>query len=68
MKSFMAGVANVTSLSLGSNFPTILSVPHSFMKSYMNVLAIAISTDYTFFKAEEIKDRVAFWRGVEVTD
>jgi len=51
---FMAGVGNVTRVSLAANFPTKLSVPHSFLKSYQNVLAVALMTDYKFFESEKI--------------
>ncbi|WFC95392.1 ribosomal protein P0 (A0) (L10E) [Malassezia brasiliensis] len=55
----MTGVKQVASISLAINFPTIVSVLHSLVNSYKNVLAVSISTDYTFEGSEQIKERIA---------
>ncbi|THH13006.1 hypothetical protein EUX98_g9769, partial [Antrodiella citrinella] len=42
--------------SLALNYPTLVSVVHSLVNSYKNVLAISIGTDYTFEAAEKVKE------------
>lgn len=59
LKAFAAGMSNVTALSLGANYPTIASVPHSFINGYKNLLYIAFATDYTFPFAEKGKAYLA---------
>jgi len=58
LSRFAAGIANVASLSLGVNFPTVASFPHVFLNAYKNVLAVALGTDYIFPQAELIKQMV----------
>ena len=58
-KKFMAGVSNIASISLATNYPTLASVPHSIINAYKNVLAISIGTDYTFELAQKVKDYLA---------
>jgi len=58
LSKFAVGIANVASLSLGVNFPTVASFPHVFLHAYKNVLAIALGTDYVFPQAELIKQMV----------
>jgi large subunit ribosomal protein LP0 len=55
LKKFFAGVNNVAALSLQIGYPTVVSVPHSIMNGYKNILAISIATDYTFPGSEKIK-------------
>jgi len=52
---FQIGVKNIAALGLQIGYPTIASVPHSLIRGYKNLLAIAVSTDYTFKQAESIK-------------
>jgi large subunit ribosomal protein LP0 len=52
---FQVGVKNIAALGLQIGYPTIASVPHSLIRGYKNLLAIAVSTDYTFKQAESIK-------------
>jgi len=56
---FMAGVKTIASLSLGSGYPTLASVPHSIVNAYKNVLAIAIGTEYSFELADKVKAYLA---------
>ena len=51
---FMSGVTTIAALSLALNYPTIVSVLHSVVNSYKNLLAISIATDYTFEAAEKV--------------
>jgi len=55
LKKFFRGVNNVASLSLQIGYPTVVSVPHSIMNGYKNLLAISVVTDYTFPGSEKIK-------------
>lgn len=49
----------IAAISLAINYPTLPSVMHSFVNSFKNVLAVSISTDYTFEYSEKIKDMIA---------
>jgi len=55
LKKFYRGVSNVAALSLQIGYPTIVSVPHSVINGYKNLLAVSIATDYTFPGSEKIK-------------
>jgi large subunit ribosomal protein LP0 len=55
LAKFQSGVTNVAALSLQIGFPTLASLPHSIVRGYKNLLAIAIGTDYTFKQAEKVK-------------
>jgi len=55
LKKFFRGVNNVASRSLQIGYPTVVSVPHSIMNGYKNLLAISVVTDYTFPGSEKIK-------------
>ncbi len=56
VKAFMSGVFNVAAVSLQTNYPTLASVPHSLINGYKNVLAVAISTEYSFPLADKVKE------------
>jgi len=58
LKSFSAGVANIASVSLATNFPTLASIPHSIVNGYKKVLAVAVATEYTFPLAEKVKEYI----------
>ncbi|OCH94386.1 60S acidic ribosomal protein P0 [Obba rivulosa] len=53
---FMSGITTIASISLAINYPTLVSVMHSIVNSYKNLLAIAVATDYTFEGAEKVKE------------
>lgn len=55
MKSFLAGVRNIASVSLQIGYPTAASVPHSLMNGFKNVLAIACATEIDFKEADQAK-------------
>jgi len=55
LQKFQSGVNNVAAVSLASGYPTIASVAHSFINGYKNVLYIALSTDYVYPLAKDIK-------------
>ncbi|XP_057432247.1 60S acidic ribosomal protein P0-like [Lotus japonicus] len=50
---FVIGVSMVTALSLAISFPTLAVAPHMFVNAYMNVLAVALATEYSFPQADE---------------
>lgn len=52
---FAAGINNVASLSLEIGLPTRVSVPHSLINGFKNLLAIAAETEVTFKEAETVK-------------
>jgi len=56
---FQRGVRNIASLSLAIGIPTIASLPHSITRGYKNILSISLATEYTFEKAQKIKDYLA---------
>lgn len=55
---FLQGVQNVSSISLAINYPTLVSVPHSIVNGFKNLLAIAVVTDIDFAEAETAKEFV----------
>jgi large subunit ribosomal protein LP0 len=56
---FLASIKTITSISLALKYPTVVSVPHLLVNAYKNLLAICISTDYTFDGAEKVKEYLA---------
>jgi len=56
---FHSGVRNLASVSLAIGYPTLASVPHSIVRGFKNVLSIALTTEYTFDKAEKFKQAAA---------
>ncbi|EKD17318.1 60S ribosomal protein uL10 [Drepanopeziza brunnea f. sp. 'multigermtubi'] len=59
LKTFSSAIATIAAISLAANFPTLPSVMHSVVNSYKKVLAVAISTDFSWPEIEELKDRIA---------
>ncbi|PBP19243.1 60S acidic ribosomal protein P0 [Diplocarpon rosae] len=59
LKSFSSAIATIAAVSLATNFPTLPSVMHSVVNSYKKVLAVAISTEYSWPEIDELKDRIA---------
>jgi len=56
---FLSGIKLIAALSLALQYPTIVSVTHSLVNSYKNLLAIALATEYTFEGAEKAKEYLA---------
>ncbi|KAI0267742.1 60S acidic ribosomal protein P0 [Gloeopeniophorella convolvens] len=54
---FLAGIKTIAAISLALNYPTLVSVTHSLVNAYKNLLAIALVTDYTFEGAEKVQSR-----------
>eukprot|EP00475_Leptophrys_vorax_P008348 TRINITY_DN1538_c0_g1_i1.p2 TRINITY_DN1538_c0_g1~~TRINITY_DN1538_c0_g1_i1.p2 ORF type:complete len:319 (+),score=60.29 TRINITY_DN1538_c0_g1_i1:229-1185(+) len=60
LAKFSSGVANVTAVSLGADYPTLAAVPHIFINAYKNVVGIAlVLDDYSFPAADKIKEILA---------
>ena len=51
---FTAAIQNVASISLATGYPTIVSVNHSLVNCYKNLLAISVETDYDFEGSEKV--------------
>jgi len=56
---FMSGIKSIAAISLALKYPTIVSVTHSLVNSYKNLIAIALATEYTFEGAEKAKEYLA---------
>ncbi|KAF9234116.1 hypothetical protein BU15DRAFT_90095 [Melanogaster broomeanus] len=52
---FMSGIKSIAAISLALNYPTIVSVVHSLVNSYKNLIAVALVTDYSFEGAEKVR-------------
>lgn len=59
IERFSSAVKTVASMSLALNFPTIVSVMHSLVNGYKNLLSISVTTEYTFAGSEKIKEYLA---------
>ncbi|CAH0395354.1 unnamed protein product [Bemisia tabaci] len=53
---FLEGVARVAATCLKIGYPTIVSVPHSIVNGFKNLLAVAAATEITFKEAETVKE------------
>jgi len=53
---FMSGITTIASISLALHYPTLVSIMHSVVNSYKNLLAVSVATDYTFEAAQKVKD------------
>jgi len=56
LAKFHSGVRNIASLGLQIGYPTVASLPHSIARGYKNVLSVSLATEYTFDKAQKLKD------------
>jgi len=57
-KRFLEGVRNISSVSLAINYPTLVSVPHTIINAFKNLLAVAVATDIDFKEAQTAKEFV----------
>jgi large subunit ribosomal protein LP0 len=55
-EKFMQGVANVASVCLAINYPTLASIAHTFVNGLKNLMALAAETDVSFKEAEKLKE------------
>ncbi|KIY68746.1 hypothetical protein CYLTODRAFT_421392 [Cylindrobasidium torrendii FP15055 ss-10] len=56
---FLSGIKTIAAISLALNYPTIVSVVHSLVNSYKNLLAVSIATEYTFEGSAKAKEYLA---------
>jgi len=56
---FLSGIKSIAAISLALKYPTIVSVTHSLVNSYKNLIALALATEYTFEGAEKAKEYLA---------
>jgi large subunit ribosomal protein LP0 len=56
LQRFQAGVANVAAVSLAANVPSVAAFPHAVVNGYLNLLAVALGTDYSFPRADKVKE------------
>lgn len=55
---FMSGVTTIAALSLALNYPTLVSVMHSVVNAYKNLLAVSVATEYTFEGSEKVRQSI----------
>ncbi|KAG2128204.1 ribosomal protein L10-domain-containing protein [Suillus cothurnatus] len=53
---FMSGIQTIAAISLALSYPTVVSVTHSLVNSYKNLIALCLATDYIFEGAQKAKD------------
>jgi len=56
MKIYNRALNSVAALSLRISFPTVASVPHSLINGFKSLLAVSLSTDYSFPASERLKE------------
>lgn len=56
---FLSGIKTIAAISLALNYPTIVSVAHSLVNAYKNILAVSLATEYTFDGSEKVKEYLA---------
>ncbi|KAA1467597.1 hypothetical protein DENSPDRAFT_832700 [Dentipellis sp. KUC8613] len=56
---FVSGIKQIAAISLALNYPTIVSVTHSLVNAYKNLIAVSLATDYTFEGSEKAKEYLA---------
>jgi len=59
LNKFAKGVSNIAAIGLAIGYPTIATIPHSLVRGFKNILAVSLTTDYTFPHAQKIKDAIA---------
>ncbi|KAI0951198.1 60s acidic ribosomal protein P2, variant 2 [Taiwanofungus camphoratus] len=53
---FLSGVQTIAAISLALHYPTLVSVLHSLVNSYKNLIAVSLATDYTFEGSQKVSD------------
>jgi len=59
LNRFSSTASIVAAVSLRLKYPTQASLPHSIVRNFQNILAVAIETEYTFAQAEKYKQMIA---------
>jgi len=55
LERFQRGVQRITSVSLATGIPTVSSVPHVVANAYQKLIAVALSSNYSFKEIDAIK-------------
>merc|ERR1719223_1627883 len=59
MSKFSNGVRQVAAMSMGCDYPTLASVPHSIIRGFQDLCSIAFACDgYTFPMADKVQDMI----------
>ena len=56
---FLSGIKTIAAISLALSYPTLVSISHSLVNSYKNLIAVSLATDYTFEGSEKAKEYLA---------
>lgn len=56
LNKFRSGVNAVAAVSLAVGYPTVVSVPHTVINGYKNVLSVSLATTYSFDRSKKLKD------------
>jgi len=56
---FLSGIKTIAAISLAVNYPSIVSIIHSLVNAYKNILAISLETEYSFEGSEKVKEYLA---------
>jgi len=56
---FLSGIKTIAAISLALNYPTLVSVVHSLVNAYKNLIAISLATEYSFEGSEKVKEYLA---------
>jgi large subunit ribosomal protein LP0 len=59
IEHFLTGVKTLAAISLAAHYPTRVSVPHSLVIGYKDLLAVALTVDYHFPLAESVYEYLA---------
>jgi large subunit ribosomal protein LP0 len=59
LASYKRVLSNVAAVSLEASYPTQASAPHTLMRAFKNMLAVAFETSYSFAQADAIKNAAA---------
>ena len=51
---FLSGIKTIAAISLALKYPTIVSVSHTLVNAYKNLIAVALVTEYSFEGAEKV--------------
>jgi len=56
IKTFLSSATTISCISLATGYLTLPAIPHIFINTYKNVLAVSIASDYTYAQSEQIKE------------
>ena len=56
---FLSGIKTIAAISLALSYPTIVSVSHSLVNAYKNLIAVSLATDYEFEGSAKAKEYLA---------